>query len=301
MGMADTNPQHLYTPEALEACEKALRTILTKIGPWVGKLILIGGMAPKYIVGNAPIDMKEHVGTTDLDVVVGVTISTEEDEAYRTLQQNLKEAGFAPAINPDTGSEETFRWGREVDGVRVLLEFFCPVGDGESGKLYRNPGKNIGSKISAIRTPGANLAGIDNFPVTLKGETLDHGGIQEGVEARVANLLPFLVLKAYAIEQRDKAKDSYDVVWTLNAFEKGPRSAVDAMAKSPAIGHPEVSVAIGYLRKNFQSVDHCGPSQYAIFERSDGTEDERLRLRRYAHGTVGEFLAYWDSLGLSRE
>lgn len=24
--MADTNPQHLYTPEALEACEKALRT-----------------------------------------------------------------------------------------------------------------------------------------------------------------------------------------------------------------------------------------------------------------------------------
>jgi hypothetical protein len=43
--MGDTNPQHLYTPEALEACEKALRTILTKIGPWGGKLILIGGMA----------------------------------------------------------------------------------------------------------------------------------------------------------------------------------------------------------------------------------------------------------------
>ena len=180
----------------------------------------------------------------------------------------------------------------------MLLEFFCPVGDGEPGKLYRNPGKNIGSKISAIRTPGADLAGIDNFPVVLKGETLDHGGIQEGVEARVAGLLPFLVLKAYAIEQRDKEKDSYDVVWTLNAFEKGPQSAVEAMARSAVLGRPEISVAIGHLRKNFQSIGHRGPSQYARFERSDNSEEERLRLQRYAHGTVTEFLRYWDSLGL---
>jgi hypothetical protein len=119
-------------------------------------------------------------------VVVGVSVSTQEDEAYRTLQQNLKEAGFASAVNPETGNEETFRWGRSVDGVNVLLEFFCPVGDGEPGKLYRNPAKNIGSKISAIRTPGGDLAGIDNFPVNLRGDTLDHGGFQEGVEARLS-------------------------------------------------------------------------------------------------------------------
>jgi hypothetical protein len=296
--MSDPNHQHLYTPQALEACEKALRTILTKIGPWGGKLVLIGGMAPKYLVGNAPSNMKEHIGTTDLDVVVGVSLSTEEDEAYRTLQQNLKDAGFKPAVNPDTGHEETFRWEREVDGVNVLLEFFCPVGDGEPGKLYRNPGKNVGSKISAMRTPGADLAGIDNFSVTLSGDTLDHGGIQEGVEARVAGLLPFLVLKAYAIEQRDKEKDSYDVVWTINAFEEGPRSAVNAIAKSPVIDRSEIPIAIGYLRKNFQSIEHRGPSQYAKFERSDNTDEERVRLRRYAQGTLAEFLAYWDSLKL---
>jgi hypothetical protein len=299
--MADANPEHLYTPQALEACEKALRTILTKVGPWGGKLVLIGGMAPKYLVGKAPSDIKEHVGTTDLDVVVGVSVSTEEDEAYRTLQQNLKDAGFAPAVNPATGNEETFRWAREVDGVHVLLEFFCPVGDGEPGKLYRNPGKNIGSKISAVRTPGADLAAIDNFAVILRGDTLDHGGIQEGVEARVAGILPFLVLKAYAIEQRDKKKDSYDVVWTLNAFEKGPRSAVDAMAKSPVIDRPAIPVAIGYLRKNFQSIEHRGPSQYAKIERSEGTDEERLRLRRDAYGTLNEFLTYWDSLKLPRD
>jgi len=45
---------------------------------------------------------------------------------------------------------------------------------------------------------------------------LDHGGIQEAVSVQVANLLPFLVLKAFAIDERDKMKDSYDVVWTLS-------------------------------------------------------------------------------------
>jgi hypothetical protein len=43
-------------------------------------------------------------------------------------------------------------------------------------------------------------------PDPLAGELPDHGGIQEGVAVRVANLLPFLVLKAFAIDERDKAK-----------------------------------------------------------------------------------------------
>jgi hypothetical protein len=32
--VAENDPQNPYTPEALEACERAFRTLLTKIGPW---------------------------------------------------------------------------------------------------------------------------------------------------------------------------------------------------------------------------------------------------------------------------
>jgi hypothetical protein len=256
-------------------------------------------MTPRYLVGAVPREMKEHVGTTDLDIVVGVSLATEEAEAYRTLQQNLRAAQFSPARNPDSGQEETFRWERNVDGVRVLLEFFCPVGNGQPGQLLRNPGENVGSRISAIRTRGAELAGLDHFEITLKGELLDHGGIQEGVVARVANLLPFLVLKAFAIEERNKSKDSYDLVWTLNAYKQGPRSCVETIAQSRVINHPDVSVAIGHLRTHFRTIEHRGPSQYAIFEltRSED-DDERARLRRIAHGTVTEFLRIWDEFRL---
>jgi hypothetical protein len=40
----------------------------------------------------------------------------------------------------------------------------------------------------------------------------------------VSNLLPFVVLKAFAIDERNKSKDSYDLVWTLNAYKEGPSS-----------------------------------------------------------------------------
>jgi hypothetical protein len=253
------HPRSIYTPEALAACEKALRTILTKVGPWGQRLVLIGGMTPRYLVGQLPVEVKEHVGTTDLDIVVGVTISTEEEEAYRTLQQNLKEAHFAPARNVDTGQEETFRWARQVDGVGVQLEFFCPVGTGRAGQLLRNPGSNVGSRI---------------------------------------NLLPFLVLKAFAIDERDKTKDSYDVVWILSAYKDGPRSAVEDIAKSPVLGHPDVAAAMERLRSHFQTPEHRGPSQYANFELTVGDEDERSRLRRYAHGAMAEFFRHWEELKL---
>jgi len=45
--------------------------------------------------------MREHNGSTDLDIVVGVSLATEA-EVYRTLQQNLRAAQFAsftPALN----------------------------------------------------------------------------------------------------------------------------------------------------------------------------------------------------------
>jgi hypothetical protein len=58
---AGKNPQSVYTPEALAACKKALGTILKKIGPWGTRLILIGGMVPRYLVGIVPKELKEHV------------------------------------------------------------------------------------------------------------------------------------------------------------------------------------------------------------------------------------------------
>lgn len=290
-------PRAEYTPEAVAACEKALRTILTKIGPWGAQLVLIGGMAPKYLVGKIQEEIPPHIGTTDLDVVVGVALETEDEAAYRTLQNNLSEAGFSPAIDPDTRQELSFRWERQIDGVNVALEFFCPVGDGEPGKLRRNPGNGVGSRISAIRTRGAELAAEDYVTVELSGDTLDKGGIREAVRIKVANLLPFLVLKSLALQERDKDKDAYDIVWILNAYQRGPESFAIEARRSRVASRPEVRDAIEALRTTFKTPDHAGAAKYARFQADDSSDtEEESRLRRFAYGTVLQFLRTWDSL-----
>jgi hypothetical protein len=113
-----------------------------------------------------------------------------------------------------------------------------------------------------------------------------------------SHFLPFLVLKAFAVDERDKTKDSYDIVWILNAYKDGPKGAVYAIAKSPVLNHGDVAVAIAHLRTHFRTPEHRGPSQYAIFELIHDDEDDRARLRRFAHGTLAEFLGHWYELRL---
>jgi hypothetical protein len=286
-------PIDLYTPEALAACEKALRTVVAKVGAWGPRLILFGGLAPRYIVDAVPVGVAPHTGTTDLDVVIGVAIAGHDDTLYTKLQQELRNVGFEP--NPD----RSYEWQRRVDGIRVVMEFFCPVDEaGQPGKLKRNPGGSAGSKISAFQLKGAEIAGADCTLRTLTGEILDHGGRRE-VQIHVVNILPFLVLKTFALVTRDKEKDAYDIVWTLNAFgDQGPVSAAETAATSVIADHELVAEAVGLLGEHFSDIEAQGPSNYARFflgGRNDA-EDERARLRREAHGTVQEFLRRWNEV-----
>jgi len=253
-------------------------------------------MAPRYIVDSLPLGTDEHSGTTDLDVVIGVEIDVAEAGVYTKLQEELKKADFSPS------KEGSFAWERRVDGVRVVLEFFCPVEqDGQPGRLRKNPGGEVGSQVSAIQLRGAEIASEDCTTIVLSGEVLDHGGQRE-VEVQVVNILPFLVLKAFALATREKEKDAYDIVWTLNAYgQDGPRSAAKAAALSPIANSDEVEEAMTILADRFDEVDSQGPSNYARFflgGRDDANED-RMRYRRLAHGTVQTFLSEWREVRCS--
>lgn len=83
-----------YDEVTTARCERALVTLLGDIGPWNQRVYLAGGLAPRYIVGTLPEGARPHVGTTDIDLVIGLAVEGESVEAYRTLENNLKKAGF---------------------------------------------------------------------------------------------------------------------------------------------------------------------------------------------------------------
>ena len=102
-----------YDAEVTSLCERTLVTLIGDVGPWSQRIYLVGGLAPRYIVGMLPQGVSPHVGTTDVDLVIGLAIDDDTPETYETLQTNLKKSGFAPG-------EDKAGWRRSREG-RVPL------------------------------------------------------------------------------------------------------------------------------------------------------------------------------------
>jgi hypothetical protein len=79
-----------YDEETTALCERVLVTLLGDLGPWRERIYLAGGLAPRYLVGQLPEGARAHVGTTDVDLVIGIALGDETPETYRTLQKSAE-------------------------------------------------------------------------------------------------------------------------------------------------------------------------------------------------------------------
>lgn len=272
-----------YDEETTARCERALVTLLGDLGPWGERIYLAGGLAPRYLVGLLPEGARAHVGTTDIDLVIGLALGDETPETYRTLQTNLERSGFAQ-------EEPSFRWTHDVEDVKVIVEFLCETDQEDFGRIFRPKGEATGAKLGAFNVRGAHLARDDFVEREIEAERLDGGG-RSRVTVRVANVLPYSVLKIFSFQDRHENKDAYDLVFTLLNHEGGPQTAGADAAKSPVAGHEQVADALALLAERFADADQDGPSAYALFLADPDDEEERARLRQEAVATVRGFLS----------
>ncbi len=271
-----------YTYEATLRCERALLTMIGDIGPWSRRVVLIGGLAPRYIVGSLPLEASPHAGTADVDIVLELAVG-DSAETYETLQSNLKKSGFIP-------DEPSYRWARAVAGTSVHVEFICETDQVAAGRIYR-PKQGAGSRFGAFNVIGAGLPARDFIEVSIEGERLDDGGLST-VTVQVAGVLSYIVLKTLAFQDRHDNKDAYDLVYTLANYPNGgPRAAGRAAAASAVRGEPRVFEALEILEQRFASTDLDGPSAYANFLAEPYDAERKARLRNTAVEAVDQFLA----------
>ena len=183
-----------------------------------------GRLAPRYIVGSLPEGAQPHIGTTDVDLVIGLAVGDESPEAYRTLANNLKSADFR--------AEQSFQWKRTVEGVTVTVEFLCETDQVEPGKIFR-PREGTGSALGAFNVRGAQLVTRDYMECSIEAERLDEGR-RSWITVRVAGILPYVVLKILAFQDRHENKDAYDLVYTLLNYGEGPEDAGAHAAVAPS-------------------------------------------------------------------
>jgi len=137
----------------------------------------------------------------------------------------------------------------------------------------------------------------DYIEVPITAELLDQRGTATET-IRVANIVPFVVLKAMAYEDRFEQKDAYDLIYCLENYGTGPANVADAFA-SYLRDYPDESLiprAVEILRGRFATDSQTsgarkdGPTSYAQFLTDPGRTDLNARHRQTAAAAVELFL-----------
>ena len=253
---------------------------MSVLGEFRDSITLVGGSAPPLMVGEQAAD--RYAGALDVDMVVDPIELPEE--TYRTIAQLLCGRGYEQGPQP-------FQWSRVIDvagqPVRVQVDLLAPRTE-RSGRAHRH--EEIGGTL-ARRLEGAELLRVCYENKKLRGVLPD--GRRNSVVVRVARPAAFVVLKALALDGREKAKDSYDIDYVLAHVAGGPAVVGREIA---GLGDVDpVRAAIDALERKFNDPDALGPASVALYRELDEASDEASRARALAFARVQRLLTAYQS------
>jgi hypothetical protein len=241
---------------------KATRQILLEVFKLLENfhesLILVGGWVPIMIIPEAE---DKHVGTLDVDLVIN-------DKSLReTGSETIEDILLANGYQHGTEPGRYFR-KIDIDGKPVLI----PVDFLASEQRYipRNEFFDI-TGIHPIASPGCELSFEVHEKIALDGSLPD--GSHYSTVIKSAGIVALIVMKALAMNIRQKSKDAYDV-WFCLANYPGNIESV-AKAFKPHVGKASVITALDLLSENFKSIDARGPMDVI---KEDGSLDPEYRL-----------------------
>lgn len=252
-------------------------------------LAIIGGAVPSLLVASPPRGLQPHVGTGDLDLHLSLhLIDGETADYYQAIIDGLRSLGLR--ADDERGHEVKWRWVGRYRDVRLQVELLCPVrsrgGRPEQPAAETPAEANIGpsGEITALAVGFGHLVLDDTVSVSRRVESAGSGLTYE---FPVAGLTSWLCLKSDAIMRRDKFKDSYDIVWTLDGL--GPEVASEMVASSPLLAGPFADEVRAQLRllidDQFRDEESVGPTAHATFLEAESPAAARL----HALGTVAAF------------
>jgi hypothetical protein len=224
-----------------EAARRVFLELFQILKPYPGLAVLVGGLVP----GLEYNDEKElHQGTLDVDLVVPRDKSKDPD-----LARLLKEHGYY-----QRGDYDEFQYFRRVIGFEspVRVDLLTERNHGEGTRLVSTHG--------ALAFPlfGGELATQESHLRKFEGQLPDGGQVE--VEARIAGVVPFVVLKAFAIRDResDKEKDPYDLYYCIRHYPGGVKALIAEF--HPFLGFPLVLEAAAILEEAFKTPESYGPA-----------------------------------------
>jgi hypothetical protein len=260
-----------YESDAVQAAREVIIELTHLLNEYRENIVLVGGWVPGLLCPNAE---EPYVGSIDVDLALDHNHLTEP--GYKSIEQLLKDRGYF-----HIEQQQPFIFHRKVTvagrDFNVEVDFLGGEYGGTTPKHRTQPVQNI--RVRKAR--GADLAFESPEEVVLSG-ILPNGG-EDSVKVRVASIVPFLVMKAMALDQRLKAKDAWDIIYCLRNYPGGIDAIVAAFKLH--LSHGLVQGGLKKLATRFSSVNSLGPVHLAEFAGVTDPE-ERDRIRREGYEQV---------------
>ncbi len=242
-------------------------------------LIVLGGLVPDVLAAGDGL-IPEHLGTTDVDVLLITHIAPDAD--LGSVERALERIEFTP-----TEAEDGWRWRGIVDGVPVQLEFLCDLPDHRAHQVIRPRGC---TRLAAANLRGTGYVAHDFTQEQLTGELAN--GTRATVSVRFAGLDGYLLSKCVATRTRAATKDYYDLAYVLlHNRAGGPEQAAQSLLDGKLADElPALRTTFLEIAERYGTTTDIGPRSYA--EQTLEVEpdsDERL-LRADAVDAIQRFL-----------
>lgn len=243
--------------DAVAASRAVLIEAMGVLGRLHSHLVIIGGWVPELQIPG-----KGHPGSLDVDLAVDTR--SLPPGPYSTIRRCLVDAGYQQGNMPSV-------FLRQIPGTsgpfQVKLDLVCAelatAMEPETGLRVQD------LMIHPLRGIGIALDSCDE--VRIDGERPD--GASDAVVARIATLEAFVCMKAFAMAERRKPKDAYDVYFCLRHRNLDQLSTAINLISSQSI----VREAIDVLADKFRTINHAGPIDAATVAQEHGDDYEQSR------------------------
>ena len=275
--MAEVEPQYAsdYDDRTTVAVKSVLVEIGQILGSYKGKFAVIGGAVPWLLLGEA--DMP-HIGTLDVDL--SLDAEALGDGEYAQLVESLLRQGYHRREHlPRFQLVRTVSARDDGDDIDVRVDFLMP----RDATIARNAPPLV-ANFAVQRADGADL---------IDGDMPDGGGNR--VQIAVASIPALLAMKGYAIANRHKQKDAYDIYYSIRNFPDG----IDALvaATRPLLDFDTARTGYLHISGKFRHLDDFGPTSVRQFVDRPDVLGERT-ADQWQQDAFGQVDAWLSALGL---
>jgi hypothetical protein len=246
--------------EQVEATRLLLHEVCRLLAPHVADSVLIGGWVPDILFPDA---RPAHIGSVDVDMAL--RLQREQLDAVLLL---LAENHFRPGPNP----------------YQFYKDVLLPSGRTIPARLDLLTTQQ--HRAEALANPSHAPSPMHGVDIAFRNNTLIAINPADGVEARVAGIVAFLVMKSIALAERTKPKDAYDIHFCLEHHREGVEGI--AAEFSNHFGDELILEARTVLEEKFRDEESEGPQMVADVEELHG--EYRAMRKLEVAGRVQELL-----------